>query len=234
MSCSIDVAVLYMVNAAANIVTDVALFILPIPMVMQLHMSMAQKIGALVVFSIGTITVATSVGKLAVLWGRKPSANKYLTVRIYYLVDVQGTTDLPWDSAKANVWSLVEANLFIICASMPTLRRFFKHFAPKMMGSSTGDSRSHKYGPNGGSTLRTIGGTGGPSGISNMSRKARRDYEEFGDAELELFDRDAKHPNVRDTRVDATGAEDQAQPDSSSDKAILQTKTFEIRYDAWF
>ena len=52
-SC-IDAAILYMATAVSNIVTDLMLFLLPIPMVYQLHMPKIQKIGAIIVFGIGS------------------------------------------------------------------------------------------------------------------------------------------------------------------------------------
>lgn len=53
-SC-IDAAVLYMATAVSNIITDIMLFLLPIPMVLQLKMKMFQKVGALVIFGIGSV-----------------------------------------------------------------------------------------------------------------------------------------------------------------------------------
>jgi hypothetical protein len=53
-SC-VDVGILYLATAVSNIFTDVILFILPIPMVLQLRMGLGQKIGAIVVFGIGTM-----------------------------------------------------------------------------------------------------------------------------------------------------------------------------------
>ena len=220
-------ATLYMATAVANIVTDVMLFVLPIPMVVQLRMSTAQKVGAMVVFGIGSVTVATS------------------GVRLFYLMKVLNTSDLSWDAARANVWSyvplptlslltnsfvrkhqltmsrrsLIEANLFIICGSMPTLRKFFKHFAPKLMGSSSGNATSERYGPyNGGSAggaLETIGGTGSKQ---QTTRKARSQYMEMHDLSP-----------MTSNKISAEDS-DKAQPDNGSEKAILQTKTVEVHY----
>lgn len=53
-SC-IDVGILYIATAVSNIVTDVILFVMPIPMVLKLHMGRGQKIGALIVFGIGSV-----------------------------------------------------------------------------------------------------------------------------------------------------------------------------------
>lgn len=53
-SC-IDVAILFIATAVSNIVTDVMLFILPIPMVVKLRMGVGQKVGAIIVFGIGSV-----------------------------------------------------------------------------------------------------------------------------------------------------------------------------------
>jgi hypothetical protein len=132
------------------------------------------------------------------------------------------------------VSSIVEANLFIICASMPTLRKFFKHVAPKLMGTSSADqSAPSKYGQYGRShndALETVGGSSG------VSRKVRRQYETFDDHELEMFDDaaargDDKKMNLNEITIDSGRDRERSHQDNSSDKAILQTTTFDIKYD---
>ena len=85
-SC-LDAGILYIATAVSNIVTDIYLFCLPIPMVLQLKMSSFQKAGAIMIFGIGSMTVATSI------------------VRLVYLLKVLDAQDLTWDAAHANVWS---------------------------------------------------------------------------------------------------------------------------------
>jgi hypothetical protein len=124
--------------------------------------------------------------------------------------------------------SLIEANLFIICGSLPTLRKFFKHFAPRLMGGTSGNSTSAKYAAgyvqSGDRRLET-----GPG----ASRKMRRQYENFDDHELGVFEtrgRDSgdKAGVANETIIDVNSDK---LNDSSSDKAILQTKTFDVRYE---
>lgn len=58
-------------------------------------------------------------------------------VRCVYIAEILNTSDPPWDGAMADVWSFVELNLFIVCGSTPTLRKFFKHFCPRLMVSAS-------------------------------------------------------------------------------------------------
>lgn len=85
-SC-INVGILYIATAVSNIITDILLFVLPIPMIVRLRMGVFQKVGAIVIFGIGSLTVTTSV------------------VRLVYLFTVLRSTDVSWDAARANIWS---------------------------------------------------------------------------------------------------------------------------------
>lgn len=53
----LDAGVLYMATAVSNIVTDVMLFVIPIPTVLSLQMGKRQKIGAMIIFAIGSMYV---------------------------------------------------------------------------------------------------------------------------------------------------------------------------------
>lgn len=124
--------------------------------------------------------------------------------------------------------SFLEANLFIICGSMPTIRKFFKHFAPRLMGVSTS---APSYGTPGYGGAYASKQTAGMTAA--RSRKLRSQYENFDDDdngnEMEVFDpRDNKRANNAVINIDGGG---EPQPDNGSEKAILQTTTFAVRYD---
>lgn len=153
----LDAGILYMATAVSNIITDVMLFLLPTPMVLRLAMDRAQKVGAIAIFAIASATVATSI------------------VRLVYLPATLRSTDPSWDAAPANVWTFVEGNLFVICGSMPTARRFARHLFPGLFGTNSPAASKDS----GKSTLVTWGGS--------RTRKHRR-YSQFEDAsEMELF-----------------------------------------------
>ncbi|KAF7563381.1 hypothetical protein G7046_g711 [Stylonectria norvegica] len=217
-SC-IHAGILYIATAVSNIVTDTMLFVLPIPMIYQLYMPKMQKAGALLVFAIGSLTIATSV------------------IRLVKLPAVLSSTDPSWDAAPANIWtqvitwqllfhdrlltcnSFVEANLFVICGSMPTLRKFFKHFVPRLVGSSGGSGGYNtSYGQQQSGTLSRV-------------RKPRSQYAPFPEddgLELERFSTEVKESNV--AAVDTSGAGSE-QRDDHSERAILRTQTFTVQYE---
>ncbi|CAG9988282.1 unnamed protein product [Clonostachys byssicola] len=208
----VNAGIFYIATAVSNIVTDVILFVLPIPMVYALRMPRIQKFGAMMVFGIGSITIGTSVVRLALL----PVVLK--------------SPDPSWDGCPADVWTFVEANLFIICGSMPTLRKFFKHLMPRLMGSS-GQSSGYRNpaSPGPSNTLQSGGNV-----ISRLRHK-RKSYAQFASdgEENELQDFRGGDTTKKQRSVTVTTADQSQVPgDNHSDEgAILQTKSFTLQYN---
>lgn len=50
----IDKAAIYLATAAVNVITDLLLLLLPIPMVLRLQMPRSQKIALMIVFAVGS------------------------------------------------------------------------------------------------------------------------------------------------------------------------------------
>ncbi|CVL06014.1 related to integral membrane protein PTH11 [Fusarium mangiferae] len=144
----------YICTAGLGILSDLILLIMPLPMIPQLQMPPRQKAGLVVLFVIGSATLVTSV------------------VRLVLLVPIVNANDYTWVLSSAVVWIFVEANLLIICASLTTLRRFFIHVAPNIIGergssvqysATSKGTRQHPF--------QTIGS------IRNRARKDRLDVQ---------------------------------------------------------
>ncbi|CAG1981665.1 unnamed protein product [Fusarium graminearum] len=135
---------IYITQAAFGCITDVMLLILPIPTVVGLQMSTRQKLGVLGLFAIGSITLITSV------------------VRLVLLLPSLSNPDQSWSLAEGCLWVIIEANLLIMCGSLPTLRVFLKNVAPRVLGDKSQSKPSEQNSASASFGLRTFGGSNGP------------------------------------------------------------------------
>ncbi|KAI9149924.1 Satratoxin biosynthesis SC1 cluster protein 4 [Paramyrothecium foliicola] len=124
-SC-INAAGLYIATAATNIATDMVLFILPLPMIFSMHLPLAQKIGAVFVFAIGSLTIATSC------------------VRLAYLPSLLKSQDFPWDAALANVWTFGAIEKLDRCEAVPWREEFHPH-PPRDMRMDSTSTRDNRW-----------------------------------------------------------------------------------------
>ncbi|CAI7660172.1 hypothetical protein N7533_001066 [Penicillium manginii] len=90
-------------NAAIQIMTDIIILILPMPIVSKLRLPKRQRAGIMIVFGVGVVVIATS------------------SVRVYELSVMVRGHDFTKTNAEAAVWSSLEANVSIICACLPPL-----------------------------------------------------------------------------------------------------------------
>ncbi|KAI4268066.1 MAG: hypothetical protein L6R38_007976 [Xanthoria sp. 2 TBL-2021] len=101
-----DLRVLLLVTASLNIVTDVALLILPMPVVWNLKIERSQKFAVSGIFLLGGLSfVSVCVASII----RAPYLNQVVTV------------DPQWTSVNASIWSVIEPGVGIICASLPSM-----------------------------------------------------------------------------------------------------------------
>jgi hypothetical protein len=142
-----------------------------------------------------------------------------------YLPALLGALDIPWVAAPANVWSIAEANLFIVCGSMPTLRKFFKRIAPKWMGSSPTPEEAV--------VIESVSDQSSRFGLDKTKKKKHTGYSQFDTLEL------GNYPETvsQETQVVAVKSDEGELGNvlyNTSEEAILQqsaiayTKSFEV------
>ncbi|EUC46563.1 hypothetical protein COCMIDRAFT_35794 [Bipolaris oryzae ATCC 44560] len=201
---------IYIATAVIGVVTDVILIAIPIPTIWRLQMPTKQKIGLTIVFAIGSITMVTSI------------------IRLVVLLPALTEPDQTWIIAVGCVWIIVESNLLIICCSLPTLRRFFRHVAPRMIGeSSRGSSGKGSSGQN-----RML-----HSWKSSKSGPKRQydtlmntiDGGDKGDDEIPLSG--VKANESAQTRESKIQVGSRQCKDSDSEEAILYERTVEVTYE---
>lgn len=99
---------------------DFLVTVIPIPMVMRLKLPRRQRIGVIVLFSLGFIVTAAGI------------------VRTYYISRALFQTyDETWDGYPAWISGAIELDLGLICACAPALRTLFSTYFPNF-GSKAG------------------------------------------------------------------------------------------------
>ncbi|KAJ0413028.1 hypothetical protein BJY00DRAFT_320202 [Aspergillus carlsbadensis] len=107
-----DLYVFYYVSFAIKLVTDIVLFLLPIPQLVKLHAPIGIKTGLIVMFALGLLVCVTSI------------------VRIVYIRHFH--VDYTWELVHASNWSSVEVCTAILIAAIPSLRKVLVLAYPSM------------------------------------------------------------------------------------------------------
>ncbi|KAL3463056.1 hypothetical protein BJX64DRAFT_287791 [Aspergillus heterothallicus] len=116
--------VVWFLNAALQIAGDLILVVVPMPQLMKLRIPSRQKACLMFIFALGFFVCATSA------------------VRLHTLVLLTRATDYSrWNGIVA-VWSFVECNVAIVCASLPTFRQLIIQKFPRILPSCAGTSYS--------------------------------------------------------------------------------------------
>ncbi|KAF5003104.1 hypothetical protein FDECE_10339 [Fusarium decemcellulare] len=126
----LDYLTVWYVMAGYNLVTDIAIFCLPLPVIRSLQLPRKQKGMLFGVFCLGFFTCIISI------------------IRIRTLKVAASTKDPNWDNVDAAIWSFLEVAIAIIAACLPTLRPLFSRLMPRLFASSLGRSKGpSQYGP---------------------------------------------------------------------------------------
>ncbi|KAH7014425.1 uncharacterized protein B0I36DRAFT_369383 [Microdochium trichocladiopsis] len=115
----IDRPPVYMLQAVMGGVTDLMLMVLPLPIIFRLQMSWKQKAALLAWFGTGLLTLGAAFARLIIL---VPSLKN---------------ADTTYVLAQGTLWLVVEANLIIICGTLPTFRIFLDRVAPWVLRDSS-------------------------------------------------------------------------------------------------
>ncbi|KAK8115996.1 hypothetical protein PG984_012498 [Apiospora sp. TS-2023a] len=132
----INVNAFYLANAAVNIFTDLLTYTLPIRLVLRLQVPRRQKIGLAVILCLGLFACISSI------------------VRITFVPRMLVDSDATWVISPAMYWSVIEINVGILAASIPSFKPIASRYMPRLLGSSyygrggstTGAKKSGAYG----------------------------------------------------------------------------------------
>ncbi|KAL2277185.1 hypothetical protein FJTKL_00189 [Diaporthe vaccinii] len=97
---------LWLTHSAINIVTDVIIFLIPVPTVLRLNMNMRQKIAVIGVFCVGIIVCLITM------------------LRLDSIITVARTSNVTRDNVRVAVWSNAELTTAIFCATLSGIKPF--------------------------------------------------------------------------------------------------------------
>ncbi|OJJ08150.1 hypothetical protein ASPVEDRAFT_143825 [Aspergillus versicolor CBS 583.65] len=122
--------VFYEANGILNIITDICIYLAPIPMLWGVRISTVSLFG---VFGLGILSIAAGC------------------VRYDFVKKLAHNPDQYYSLADSLNWCSIEIYVAIFCGSAPSLSVLVKTYAPALLGSSgrTGNSHGHPSGPGG-------------------------------------------------------------------------------------
>ncbi|KNG88224.1 hypothetical protein ANOM_004573 [Aspergillus nomiae NRRL 13137] len=118
--------VLYIWASFPNIVTDVILLLLPMPVLWSLNVSQRLKVGLTITFAVGSIGLVTSVIRFQIFFRN----NAFL--------------DGTWVAVELIIWTQVETGVYLISACLPTYRPLLEHVGSSRIVSKLSRSMSRR------------------------------------------------------------------------------------------
>ncbi|KAI5793681.1 hypothetical protein DFH27DRAFT_139799 [Peziza echinospora] len=127
-------------TSAFNIVTDIWILVLPLKLVWGVQRAKFEKFALLAVFAMGAFACIASC------------------IRLYTIKVFTQSSEQLYDSVPINIWSMIEINVAIICASVPALKGLAGARALRkgIRGQTTGASG---FGSGAGTNLKSAAST---------------------------------------------------------------------------
>ncbi|KAG9918390.1 hypothetical protein KCV02_g12297, partial [Aureobasidium melanogenum] len=109
-------------STVESVLVDILLIAFAAPKIMRLNLHARQKNALLFTICLGGVPIIASI------------------VRAIRVSSILHAEDKTWVSFDSSIWSAVDANVSIICASVPSLKPLLRQIAPGFMGSTFGTS----------------------------------------------------------------------------------------------
>ncbi|KAF2652475.1 MFS monosaccharide transporter-like protein [Lophiostoma macrostomum CBS 122681] len=136
-SCS-NIVTIYLSSAPLNIITDLAILFLPMPILTSMRLPKKQKTILVITFGFGVFVAVVDVVRIAYL----QSAARTNLQNAQQHHDGDGTdsrnvNDFSWYASLSFMWSAIEINVGIMCACVPALKPVISRFLPQWIHDHT-------------------------------------------------------------------------------------------------
>jgi hypothetical protein len=128
----IDVIALYLSSAPINIITDLSILLLPLPILTSLRMEWRQKVILITTFLIGGFVTIVDIVRIAYL----QTALKVDSTQSASGIGTQGhrRPNVTYHVTYSLMWSAVEVNVGLICACILVLKPLVMRILPSLLG----------------------------------------------------------------------------------------------------
>lgn len=121
----------FICSAPVNIVTDLAILALPIPVITGMRLPPRQKTILVLTFAVGVFITIVDVVRIYYL--QRAISNAPTSISNQPSALFGDTVDFSWNASLSLMWSAVEVNVGITCACVPTLKPLVTRILPAML-----------------------------------------------------------------------------------------------------
>ncbi|KAB2108645.1 hypothetical protein AG0111_0g3234 [Alternaria gaisen] len=126
-----NIVTIYLSSAPLNIITDIAILFLPMPILTSMRLPKKQKIILVITFGFGIFVAVVDVIRIAYLQNAQRDTLEAAQRQSSETGNEQRNTgDFAWFSSLSFMWSTVEINLGIMCGCVPALKPLVRRFLP--------------------------------------------------------------------------------------------------------
>lgn len=129
--------IVFICSSPINIVTDLAMLLVPMPVLTAITLPRRQKLILLLTFSLGVFILIVDMVRVSYL-------EDAATSRPYAPAGPQfsynHTRNGSWDTSLSFMWSAIDVNVSIVCACIPTLRPLVSKIMPSFVTGAGGEA----------------------------------------------------------------------------------------------
>ncbi|KAI0540514.1 fucose permease [Xylaria digitata] len=131
----------FICSAPVNIVTDLAILALPLPVLTSMRLPPRQKIILIITFALGIFVTVVDVVRIYYLQRAISDASSSTVSSKNIDASFGVSPEFAWNASLALLWSAVEVNVGIACACIPTLKPLIIRILPAMLIDPDGSTR---------------------------------------------------------------------------------------------
>ena len=145
-----NIVTLYLSSTPVNLISDLAILFLPMPILTSMRLPRKQKIILIITFSFGAFVAVVDVVRIAYLQAAFQLRLQEVGKQNVTASRVAGEDDFSWYASLSFMWSAVEVHVGIICACVPSLKPLASRILPSMLRDTDdpNDTSELQYGDN--------------------------------------------------------------------------------------